>query len=78
MLAEEDPIRVEAKAIFATADKDGNLSLSHGELKKHIQNDPVLRERLSANKWKVFFAEIDADGAVCYLFCGPEWVWVDR
>ena len=68
--AEEDPIRVEAKAVFVAADKDGNHSLSYGELKKHIQKDPVLRERLSANKWKVFMAEVDADGAVATCFVG--------
>ena len=57
----------QAKIIFHSADtaEGGNNSLSHGELKKRIQQDPALRERLSANKWKVFFQEIDADGLCC-------------
>ena len=61
----------QAKIIFHSADtaKGGDNSLSHGELKKRIQQDPELRDRLSANKWKVFFQEIDADG-LCFYFRG--------
>ena len=55
-------LREEAVALFARADRDKNGVLSHSELKKEIQSDPELREKLSATKWKVFFGEIDSDG----------------
>ena len=59
--AQEQLLRDEAAALFAKADVDSNGSLSHSELKKEIQKDSELRERLSATKWKTFFIEIDSD-----------------
>merc|ERR1712166_1680653 len=58
----EQELRKEASALFTKADRDKNGSLSHSELKKEIQQDDVLRQRLSAAKWKTFFLEIDVDG----------------
>ena len=58
----QEQLRDEAAALFAKADVDSNGSLSHSELKKEIQKDSELRERLSATKWKTFFSEIDSDG----------------
>ena len=59
---EEAALRAEALALFERTDFNNNGTLSHTELKKEIQKDAELREKLSANKWKVFFAEIDSDG----------------
>ena len=60
--AQEQVLREEAAAVFAKADRDKNGSLSHSELKKEIQQDDGLRQRLSAAKWKTFFLEIDVNG----------------
>ena len=60
--AREQVLRAEATALFEQADRNHDGSLSHSELKKQIQKDDALRERLSITKWKTFFSEIDSDG----------------
>ena len=60
--ARDQVLRAEATALFAQADLDKNGTLSHSELKKQIQKDDALRERLSITEWKTFFSEIDSDG----------------
>merc|ERR1712086_145032 len=58
----DDLLRAEAIAIFTKADFNSNGTLSRTEIKKEIQKDGVLRQRLSAKKWKRFFKELDANG----------------
>jgi len=60
--ASAQELREEAIALFARTDLDKNGVLSHSELKKEIQKNKELRERLSATKWQTFFGEIDSDG----------------
>ena len=60
--AQEQTLREEAAALFAQADCNKNGTVSHSELKKEIQKDSGLRQRLAVTKWKTFFMEIDSDG----------------
>jgi len=60
--AQEQVLREEAAAVFTKADLDKNGVLSPFELKKEIQQDEQLWQRLSAAKWLTFFVEIDVNG----------------
>ena len=57
----------EARQIFEDADKDGNLLLTKGEVKAHLQADRTLLEKLLHHKipWQDVFTELeifDTDG----------------
>ena len=60
--SQPDLLRAEAIAIFTKADFNQNGTLSRTEIKKEIQKDGALRQKLSAKKWKRFFKELDANG----------------
>eukprot|EP00658_Telonema_sp_P-2_P059996 TRINITY_DN49045_c0_g1_i2.p1 TRINITY_DN49045_c0_g1~~TRINITY_DN49045_c0_g1_i2.p1 ORF type:complete len:239 (+),score=58.38 TRINITY_DN49045_c0_g1_i2:462-1178(+) len=55
-------LKTEASRIFQTADKSGDGSLSHTELKKALRSDPGLKKQLNVGKWCTFFDSIDPDG----------------
>ena len=55
-------LRTDALALFAKADTNNDGNLSKKEIKKQIQADETLRQRLSVTSYKAFFAEIDTDG----------------
>ena len=55
-------LRAEAQKIYANADSNQTGMVSKNALKKMIQKDPVLRQKLVPGGWGDFFDELDEDG----------------